>query len=175
MVKAGPTNAEGFAGRFSTARISAWAAVAGVLVSAVGIWIATVEDADPPPPRLGPTVISPEEKVLAASGTYRDLEEGEAVVFMVQPAADDARADPWIILFAERDPEERDEGRESGEWAAKVPVADPRQAWKHSASIAPEVAQGVGPSGLLRDLAEQGPDAPMLLDTTEVQVYQPGG
>ncbi len=170
------TDAEAVGGRVSPARISAWAAVAGVLVSAVGIWIATSDDdavKSSDALRLGPIVISQEEDALAASGTYRNLEEGEAVVFMVQPAEDDTRSDPWIILFAERDPEEGNEGRESGEWRARVPLANPDQTWKHSASIAPEIPQGAGPSALLNDLAEQGPDAPILRDTTEVQVYQP--
>lgn len=170
-------------GRLSPERISAYAAVAGVVVAGMGVWLGTRGDPSPPSTetqttasqagRLGPVVVTSEEEVLTASGTYEGLHQGHTVVFMVQPADHDMRDDPWITLFAQRTPTQADDGGESGNWLTRMPLTDPRQDWRHVAAIAPEVGQGVAESDVLSRLSAEGPESSLLSGVTNVMVYEP--
>lgn len=162
--------------RLTTDKVSAFAAAAGVVITALGLYLAYGRDEVAGPSSegtLGPVVVVSSKEAIDAEGTYEDLAQDQAVIFMVQPAESDPIDDTWITMIAERTPVEKVDGAESGEWRSRWPVADPEQAWRHAAGIGPAVAQGVEESETLSRLAEEGPDSSLLTSVTEVSVYEP--
>lgn len=162
--------------RLSADKVSASAAVAGVIITALGLYIAYDRDEGPVSTSegtLGPVVVVSSPEAIDAQGTYEDLPRDRSVIFMVQPAESDPIDDAWIMMIAERTPAETVDGAESGEWRSRWPVADPEQAWRHAAGIGPAVAQGVEESETLSRLAEEGPASSLLTSVTEVSVYEP--
>jgi hypothetical protein len=146
--------------------LSAGAAVAGVLLTAVGVFgLATREPASSPTPTATGSVaagatpgvtlsaVTTDDNEVSADGTFQALDpEADAVLLIGQPAGTEQEWLPVVAtLFAQS---VEPNGRQSGDWHAARPGVQGRYVWY--AVIAPRPAGAGDPYA---DLRENGPNS----------------
>lgn len=145
------------------ALLSAAAAVAGLVV--------INQDPEPPAhqvqvPRASLASVTTDESGIDAEGAYEGLEPRKhEVVLMMRPTATDASQ--WVVVEASRNPTMAGADPEDGLWSASAPVAGDR-GWLATVAIIPAVPDGVTADDLLRELRDRGPDAPSVIQASEV-------
>lgn len=145
------------------ALLSAAAAVAGLVV--------INQDPEPPAqhvqvPRASLASVTTDESGIDAEGAYEGLEPRKhEVVLMMRPTA--TEASQWVVVEASRNPTMAGADPEDGLWSASAPVAGDR-GWLATVAIIPAVPDGVTADDLLRELRDRGPDAPSVIQASEV-------
>lgn len=111
---------------------------------------------------------------VRSEGDYRALRIGEEEIFIIGRPGDDAEADQFTTVRAQRTPTETDEaaGTEDGTWTARMPI-DITEPWTFQVLIARAGVQGIDDPGLLEELRTSGPDASVVLHASDPVTVDP--
>ena len=150
-----------------------WASALAALMSAAAAVVGLVvinQDSDPAPshaPRASLASLTTDESGIDAHGDYEGLVPREhEVVLMMRPTS--AETASWLVIEASREPTMAGADPEDGLWSASAPVAEDG-GWLATVAIIPAVPAGVTGDELLRELRDEGPSAPSVIQAAEVR------
>jgi len=171
QASAGPSD-RGRRARWTPDKISAGAAVVGVLIAGLGVYFSTRgDDASSREAVAYTTVTAITQAGVELEGAYRALSPGEEdVLVFIRVEAAPAAID-WDVVRAIRDPAETRGGLEDGTWRVTIPVPPGRDYTTH-ASVAPAALPGAGAQSLLDQLRADGPASDLLISVDDPKVVE---